>query len=535
MPRYPQRDAELFRLQEKQKKCQAERKALAIRIEELDREIAEVQAEYGAVYNEPAPFLTLSTEVTCLIFDFMVAAGFITTGETLTDQDKRQFLSEVIVSQVCRQWRSISLAYPALWTHFCHDGPRASRVPLDRFDAYLERSASQPLELWFDFRGSADREWTLDGQLALFQRSIPAIARWKCFTVLSDPTTPVDTLLSEMASLSAQNLEHFVFRPNLEANTDDSSASSIQDFAMKKDLETTVFKNGAPKLKSLTLDCSSVAYTCLPPLSNITTLRLEAPYSDSGTIFSWAAFREILSISSLENLSLVGPVLEDLDFGFHPVELITMNSLKHLRFGNLAPLWLPFLRAPLLATLIIRKCWMPNIFGYHERLQAEPYAFPALQSLYLLETSAQTLQMAHYFARMTGLATDIAFSQETDTDSFSSFVLEQDEDLNETYWTKAVQITSNSNRVDFHRIVRFVRARRTNNITLRIIEQNAMSWIDGHSLLPNQYKELTEICTLEILHDKNIDNALWKRHWQFGGYRSGRPMEDDSEDLFAME
>ncbi|KDR82020.1 hypothetical protein GALMADRAFT_264302 [Galerina marginata CBS 339.88] len=529
MPSNPQRDAELFRLQEKQTKFETERTALFHRIMKLNHQIGQVQAEYGAVYNEPAPLLTLSTEVTCLIFDFTVAAGFTTARQALADQeDKRKFFPEVVVSQVCHQWRSISLAYPALWARFCYDSPHASRVPLYRLDAYLERSASQPLELWFNFRGSEDREWTVDGHLALLRRSIPAITRWKCFTVLSDPTTPVDALLSEIASLSAQNLEHFVFCPGVEADTDDSSASSVEDVVIEKDFETTIFKNGTPKLKSLTLDCS---YKCLPPLSNITTLRLEAPNSGLGMVLSWGAFRNVLSISSLENLSLVGPVLEN---HYHRMKLITMNSLKNLRFGNLKLLWLPFLRAPLLATLIIRKCWIDSLFGYDQVLKSEPYAFPTLRSLCLIRTTAQSFQIAHHLAQMTELATDIVFSQENGTNRFSSLVLNHEDSRSETYWTQAVQITFNSYVLDFRQIIHFVKARRMNNMTLRINQLSEYQWRGPPSLEFEECKELSKICTLEILDDKTIDKALWKMHWQFGGNQLGCPMDDDSEGLFAV-
>ncbi|KDR82013.1 hypothetical protein GALMADRAFT_264295 [Galerina marginata CBS 339.88] len=491
MPRYPQRDAELSRLQSKKNKCHAERKALTLRIKELDREIAEVKAEYGAVYNEPAPLLSLSTEVTCLIFDFTVAAELTSTRNTLADdQDERKFLPEIVVSQVCRQWRSISLSYPTLWTRFCYDAPNASHVPFDRLDVYLERSASQPLELWFNFRVSEDG-WTRKGQQALLQRSIPAMARCKCLTVLSDPTTPIDALLTEIASLSAQNIEHFVFCPGIDGTT--YTRNSIH---LINGLETTIFKNGAPKLKSLTLDCPT---RFLAPLSNISTLRLEAPYNGLGMAVSWDAFRDILSISSLENLSLAGPVFND---QYPHVELITMNSLKNLRCGFFAPLWLPFLRAPLLETLTLRRCWALGN-RYDQRLNPEPYAFPTLRSLYLLETTAHTSEIASCLARMTELATDIVISTKAGTNN-------------------GVRITFNSD----------VQARRMNKITLRIIEQLGV-YGGGLSLQPEECKELLEICALEILDDKTIDKVFWKRHWQFGGYSSGRS-EDDSEDLFAI-
>lgn len=55
----------------------------------------------------------------------------------------------VIISHVCQQWRSISIATPHLWARFSHRGVRWDLRPLRTF---LERSGTAPLDIFY--RGS---------------------------------------------------------------------------------------------------------------------------------------------------------------------------------------------------------------------------------------------------------------------------------------------------------------------------------------------------------------------------------------------
>lgn len=61
-------------------------------------------------------------------------------------------LDPVKLSHVCRRWRSVAIATPAIWTALIYDGidfPVASSV--ERFATYLERSKECPLNLRFHF------------------------------------------------------------------------------------------------------------------------------------------------------------------------------------------------------------------------------------------------------------------------------------------------------------------------------------------------------------------------------------------------
>ncbi|KDR82047.1 hypothetical protein GALMADRAFT_207391 [Galerina marginata CBS 339.88] len=131
-------EAELSRLLETQMKYEAEREALALRLRELDRKIVNTQAEHRAVRNRYVPLSMLPTEVTGLIFQKVLEYSIQRSSE-----EGRRVLVEIIVSHVCHQWRSISLAFPPLWAIFRHRGRSSStsHLSLDQLDAYLERPA----------------------------------------------------------------------------------------------------------------------------------------------------------------------------------------------------------------------------------------------------------------------------------------------------------------------------------------------------------------------------------------------------------
>ncbi|KDR82053.1 hypothetical protein GALMADRAFT_135430 [Galerina marginata CBS 339.88] len=471
----PSDEAELAKLLQKKRTIQIERDALELRIEELDRDMIEVQAKYGAIYNKRTSVLKLPTEVTCMIFS--CAAGYPMEGDS---ENGSHLLLEVTVSHVCRQWRSICLAFPQLWASFSYDGPEASHVPLDRLDAYLERSSSQPLELWLDFREDNGSQF-LGDSLALLEKTLSHINRWKRVTVLSDLYTPLRDFLSELDSVSAPNLEHFACCCGI---PDDVHEPIVG-------LQASIFTIGAPNLTSVMLDCSS--HKSLPPLSNVTTLRLEA-VDGALTPFSSSAFIDILTLPCLINLSLYGEVFELPDnaatFG-----LITMNNLTHFRYSDTEglALFLPYFRAPLLETLILQNDWFPEEFG----ASAELYVFPSLRSVSLIETTAATPQVALHFARMTESATEILFSQDELDESLFMILNFMSVSLpNINFWTKVKLLTCNSSfQSHIPYFVTFARAHSKNGFVLRIFDSLDECWKDEYD---DEYEELAEVSTPQV-------------------------------------
>jgi hypothetical protein len=116
------------------------------KLRKLDHTIIKSQVEYGALYTETVPVLNLPIEILCQIFAAAQDASQIHRVS------KHPFV-EVIISHVCRGWRSIALSFLLLWSTFQHDSTwgQADRQSGNRLNVYLERSSSHLLDLYFRF------------------------------------------------------------------------------------------------------------------------------------------------------------------------------------------------------------------------------------------------------------------------------------------------------------------------------------------------------------------------------------------------
>ncbi|KDR82031.1 hypothetical protein GALMADRAFT_135408 [Galerina marginata CBS 339.88] len=498
--RMDEREAvELFRLLETKVKYEAEREALALRLKELDRKTREAQVEYGVARNRYTRLLTLPTEVTCLIFQTALEHSLRRSNE-----GEGRDLLEVVVSHVCHQWRTISLVYHPLWATFRYYGRGSSDLylVLDRLDAYLERSASHTLELSFDFR---DAEFTLD-HFDLLEKILRHAARWRSLTILSDQNTLLGFIdfLPRIEAISAPNLEYLTLCCNI-AVTGHKTVTSLQP---------TIFTNGAPKLRGVRWNCSSSA--CLPPLSNITTLHLEASKT---TVFpfSWSAFLDILSLPYLATLSLAGDAFL---FSTTMIPLIAMDNLKHLGFNNAGgmTLLLPHLRAPSLETLVIKD-------GYFRRelqMAADPYVFPSLRSVSLIRTEAVSPNAAAQFARITGSTTELLFLQQ---DIHNTFIRALDYLHSKDLWTKVKCVTcifERDNDITSLSLLNFAKAK-----FLRISSNMDVYWSQAY---PQDYETLKKNCTISMM---DLGDRVLLMHWPPGEHSFGH-VQDDA-DPFAIE
>ena len=171
--------------------------------------------------------------------------------------------------------------------------------------------------------------------------------------IITDKKTPILDLLDNLKNICVPNLEHFAIR----TGTYGATSRNIQD------LQPVTFKSGAPKLSSVAVDY----------LNHCTKWKLT----------STEAFINILLIPTLRNLFLVGDIgvlvyVEDFE------DIIPMRNLIHLR---LADSWsmsmiLPYLRAPLLETLVIHD-WLPQGFPTPDY----NYAFSSLHTLVFEQSS----------------------------------------------------------------------------------------------------------------------------------------------------
>ncbi|KDR69803.1 hypothetical protein GALMADRAFT_255616 [Galerina marginata CBS 339.88] len=475
------KEAKLSELNQRKLKRKAELKVLTCSIEEINQELIQIEAEHAAIQNTRVALLALPTEVTCLIFQF--ALGYHVPRHS-------EPFFEITASHVCSQWRTISLAYPRLWRRVCYVGPKIFLRDLDRLDAYLQRSVPQGLELWLDFRKTH-----IDDEEALLEKTLEHVERWKFFSVFAAEEDSLAHLLHEIEHVCAPNLEHFAFSCEV--------LGFPRSYDLVKNLDPTIFTNGAPKLQSVILDCSSVA--CLPSLSNITTLRLEIPHAGTVFAFPWSTFQHILALPWLENLSLFGHIF----YSPEPSSTgqITMTKLKHLRseYGGM-PQLLPRLRAPLLQTITIQNHNFLDCAG----ASSEPYVFPSLKSVTLINITVDTSSGEWYFAQMTESATEILISEEASSLAIFSLLQNSEELLKIFYWSKVKVLTCNFEIMeadDHGAFLQFAKSRCKNDLVVRIFDRLDRQWRRDFS---PEYDVFTEACNIEIMDvEDNPFSQLW--------------------------
>jgi len=403
------------------------RQELLQELEKVEAKIVKMRAKYGAVYNKRNPVLTLPVEVICLIFAFaqlpkssikVVWKEVETSGEDEEDEDENENegdenedkddeeddedeivdgrLMEVVVSHVCQRWRSISLGFPKLWTSFRYEArPTVNARPLQRFDIYAERSAALPLRIWFDFQSEERNPPVNPVNAQLVEKAIQHAHRWQYFTMYASDLTvmrPLDLL----RDLAAPMLEYLTLVPGIDVYDRDPDSDMITS------MDPCVFKGGAPKLTYLMLGASSVF--SLPPLSNITILRIERT-GYGLPVFGSTPLLELLSLPSLNNLSLCGNIIGP----FHATS-IHMPNLNSFRVAELDAIWdlLAIIRAPQLHTLVIYMCEF--LEGASPPLLDKGYTFPALDKLYLLRLDFEP-RIVPALTHMTSQATHVFLSE----------------------------------------------------------------------------------------------------------------------------
>ncbi|KAF8901524.1 hypothetical protein CPB84DRAFT_1708404 [Gymnopilus junonius] len=455
------------------------------------------------------PFMKLPIEVTCMIFEY--AAPYSTVR---SQEPAKLLLPEVVVSHVCRTWRKISLGFPRLWTAFSHDASLTPRVPLDRFDAYLERSTSHHLDLWFGFKKAGK----FTEHFKLLENALPHIARWRCFTFSSDTHSDILAVLrflGRLKSTAAPQLQHISLRPAF----GDLRRLGIMAPHVDTNTASTLFVDGAPKLRSLMLDGTS-GFIYLPLLSNITTLRIEVPDGHAYSIpLSWPTLQHVLSVPSLTNLSLVGEMLDITDSHFDPQCPIKMGSLKHLRFGSNDALIfiLSVLHAPLLETLFLDNIWLPFdmvTIPVATDIGHGSHAFPLLKSVSFSQVHSSSVYPHEtlYFARMLESATEICICNKSYVDSMFETLL-NDRDLNQKYWTNVKHVTL-CPRVakELEDVIRFAADRPENGLVVHVSEETVKYW-KKYKTEYTSVDVLKKWCSIDVIHSMN---PPWSGPWPPG-------------------
>ena len=477
-------------------------------IDRLGQKVAEAEGIQAAISDMDPPALSLPVEVTSLVFRYLTMGSNDQLEmephfpSSLNSRRPKYvgFLMEVILSHVCRLWRSIALDLPTLWTTYRYDScifypPGPS---LHRLEAYLERSKSHLVDLKFDFRiAQGNSHYDCGSRLQMLAKIMAHVTQWRRVFIIADKNTPILDLLDNFKEASAPNLEHFSIR----IGSYGATTRQIQD------LQPVLLKGGAPKLSSVAVDYLN--HLVLSPLSNITTLRIEQPkLNTKWELLSSDAFINILLIPTLTNLSLVGDIgvlvyVEDFE------DIIPMRSLKHLR---LADSWsmstiLPYLRAPLLETLILRN-WYPEGFSTPDY----NYSFPSLHTLAFEQSSDYECpdlvswdsdDIFRSLSVLTKHAVYVAFSHFSSLERAFLFPRHQ------AFWPDLQVINFNvkySTRIDDYLIFATARASpKKPRLFLRIHEGLVHRW---HVEAPNALCELKWACNVDAMPTGAMAAAL---------------------------
>ncbi|KAF9557753.1 hypothetical protein CPC08DRAFT_34765 [Agrocybe pediades] len=506
-------------------KLEEERAVLLSRLEETETKIIAVQAEYGAVYNKATKLLKLPPEVTCMIFT-CAAAGYSRERKKWGEKARSgavPLLPEVVVSHVCRYWRAVSLSYPRLWTSFRYNGACHELSPVDRFKAYLERSANLDLKLWIDF-SLVIMEEDRAINLSMLQLAVAHAQRWNRVTLMLDPESKIlPEITRRLKALHVPKLEHFALCS--EGDEIDLGRRNSNRVPLV-DLKTTIFKSGAPRLSSVHLD-GATYIKCSPPMANITALRIEPDVvAAPRQVYNGKAILSILRLPSLEHLSLVGVLFELQDISsLHTIE---MNKLKSLRFSDhdAMCLLLAYIRAPLLDMLTIQSVCLPAEFGTLTSFGREPYFFPSLNRLNVLDVSVTTSLGAEFLISLTQTAKEIMFAQDDYEDGILLLIPEIYSD--HPFWPKLEQLSVNMDVEDeMDSILHLISmdGRPQTKLTLFVPSSIKKTWKSTEE----DYDMLVCLCDIKVLQPKGFGASTWPPSQDQSNYQFWWEQDDPFE------
>ena len=452
-------------------------------------------------FDSDMPYiLQIPPEITLLIFNHAVTSHYYSP---LSSRHETCPPPEVTVSHVCHVWRSLSLECAQLWVNFFHKGPVTSST-INRLVTFLARSETKLVNLWFDFEvyHSSDDMVMPSGiheRLALVHKTLLHAPRWNSFTLKALGTSIVRMMLADLLSIvpAAPNLKHYSF----------CIGNTKERFAFPQNLEGMSFRKNTPILKSVVLDASFLQLG-RPPLTNVTTLRLEMPHLDPfrKLPLPWPLFIELISLPILESLSIDGNIPEGIDFDRNTV--ILLKNLKHLRYSgerNIGCL-LPQLAAPRLQSLVVRDEWFPKEPDLNT-MNIRPRPFPSLQTLSLIHPSPAAREFIDYFIHLTSSATEVIIIEKEDTNVLATL-----SGLGRTLWPKLQVLTCVFDpglKIKLVDLVCLVEGQEE-RIVVQVLTKANEFWQLEH---PEWYGMLTHFSEVESLGDHH---PLWHASWPPG-------------------
>lgn len=451
--------------------------------------------------NNDLEIFGLPNEIFCTIFLF---ARDLSMSEP---NNSKKLPTEVRISHVCRLWRSIAINFPNLWNTFRYGLPKSATIDVKgRLNTYLERSDPHLLDFWLNFRGDYHRI-RFDYHGEMFRVILTHVDRWRRLTLLVDVDHfSIEYYCRKFMDIHPVNLEHFAFCPQVTAR------------GQEKNFTPKIFKNGAEKLTSVRLETNSYG-VCMPPISNLTTLRMERSLSNDIHI-NTSTILSLLAIPSLENLSLSGFGCDE----YHDHETtikkpIMMKNLRDLRcgtdqVGNL----LSSIQAPRLHTLTLKDISFPLL---------QPNATPVLTTLILCNCYVPWTAFAGELSHIGNQIQHLTVSE----DSEGTFHLHALTEFAEGSWPRLRTLRCNIQtvtRVELYTQLAISRLGTENAFSMYIHGNLLYMWGERS---PDILPRFHALCDLRHWDD---ESPLIPRHWPYGDDRADHPYDKADYDSFRV-
>ena len=282
------------------------------------------------------------------------------------DDDRDMFPLQILVSHVCRRWRSLVLHTPELWTTFTF----RKQLRLDKTKAYISRSGNSPLRVSVDCQSpyqdqsqegddeerdecGIKQSWlSLEDLSQILDLLDPEIFRLQEFSFRASTHNYVYLLLARLQKMpAAQRLESFHIYLNRDQN---DHATSPSDGS----LSYLPFQGQVPNLKQVTLSGVHIDWDRATSNFLRDLRRLDLANLPTDIRPSYATFAQILKASpELDSLSLsrAGPSWPDgvaLDSEKICTPELIIPSLKELALKCHDPSY---------ASALIRRVHLPNL------------------------------------------------------------------------------------------------------------------------------------------------------------------------------
>ncbi|KAJ3729549.1 hypothetical protein C8R42DRAFT_169472 [Lentinula raphanica] len=201
---------------------------------ELERQLAKLQAEAQMCNTILSGIRKLPPELLADIFLQLVAPDQeryyrLSIYSSYPKADPSQQASAIVLSHVCRKWRSVALSTPQLWSTISvpHRTPLASSVYDGLVKMCINHSRVSPLYITLSvlsssnaaFRSASAKGPRYSAALETLNKFMPEITRWRYFhfdLLLRQLNSPPDQILPTLPPDGAPDLRKVYFRMHFE-------------------------------------------------------------------------------------------------------------------------------------------------------------------------------------------------------------------------------------------------------------------------------------------------------------------------------